>query len=60
MGVIKKSEIRGYMLDGKILCAKCTSDLQKNLAQEDQILMTNKNMDDKENLYFCDECRKRL
>jgi hypothetical protein len=31
-----------------------------SLAQEDQILLTDKNMDDKENLYFCDEYKKRL
>jgi hypothetical protein len=60
MGVIKKSEIRGYLIDGKLLCGKCTADVQKDWASEEQILLANKNLDDKENLYFCDECKKRL
>ena len=57
MGVIKKEDVVGYWVDDKLLCIKCAEG-KENLTQ-DKIVTTDE-VENEENLYFCDHCHEEL
>ena len=56
----KADEIRGYRWkDGTIVCTKCVTDEERKDLKEDEIL-TDHDVDDEDEMYFCDRCKKGL
>jgi uncharacterized protein with PIN domain len=58
MAHIKGEDVRGYEVEGKILCSDCMGKDALTEIVEDQIL-TESEMEE-EDFYFCDECKKQL
>lgn len=60
MGKISKEEIAGIWDDvGNVVCADCVPDEVWTYMTEDQIISRD-NVDNGDDLYFCDECREQL
>lgn len=58
MGIVKMEEIKGVKLDdGRILCVKHMGEPSEY--KEDDFIME-REIEETEDLYFCDECKKSL
>ena len=59
MGVIKQEDIRGYYIDGSLVCSDCITDEERNrdFALTDLVTADDVDGDD---YYFCDRCNKTL
>jgi hypothetical protein len=60
MGIIKKEEIRGYRTGSEIVCLECITDQDQNQIDEESSYIMNSEVDDSDDLYFCDRCKKQL
>ena len=60
MAIIKKEDIRGYHIDGRLICPGCTTEDDLKSLKEDELLMDDHLKRSDEVLYFCDECKKLL
>ena len=59
MGKIKSDDIRGIYIEDLIVCDKCcTAEDRSGMKEKD--IITNKMVDETDNMYFCDRCKKRL
>ena len=60
MGIVNSDEIRGVCIGGVVLCVDCSvKDKSFDDAQEDNLILE-KDIENEDKIYFCDECKKRL
>jgi hypothetical protein len=60
MGYYKLDEIAAIRDDqGKMSCMECATKEELAELTEDQIV-TDKEVEDEENFFFCDDCKKRI
>jgi len=59
MGIIKKEEIRGYRFENEIVCPDCATDAELKDLNEDEIITDNE-IENGDEMYFCDRCKKEL
>ena len=60
MGIIKREDIAGVSVDGRIICLDCLSDEEFFAAKEDDMILLEDVNNSDDDLYFCDDCHKRL
>jgi len=58
MGKISEEEIRGYNLEGKIVCLDCIEGVEKAEIKEFDILTAD--VVENEDYHFCDRCHEQL
>lgn len=59
MGVYKEDEIAALSLERGIVCQKCATREDWNNATEDEIISQD-DVEKGDEIYFCDDCKKRL
>lgn len=60
MGIIKYEDIRGYRTDSGIVCCECVGDERLKDITEDEVVTENEVEGGFDDLWFCDDCKKRL
>jgi uncharacterized protein with PIN domain len=61
MGIIKEEEIAGYHLntDASVVCKGCITAEEVSAITEEEII-PQKEVDDSDDFYFCNRCKKLL
>jgi hypothetical protein len=59
MAHIASDEIRGYEVGGKCYCSNCDRHIDTSKLTYNQVI-TDDQLDDSDDLYFCDECHEQL
>ena len=57
MGVIKLDEIVAAWVENELVCAECLGDGETDDVEK---IVTQDELDNSEDLYFCDRCKKRI
>ena len=60
MSFISYEKIRGYEVDGKMLCPDCAEKVNLDSIKETDIITEHRVEEGDEGYYFCDSCDKRL
>jgi len=58
MGIVKRDEIRGYLIESEVVCLDCASEKETNDIKGDRVLT--EDVVDGDDLYFCDRCQNEL
>jgi len=59
MSIIKTDDIAGARLENLLVCSDCITDEEWTGLKEEEIV-TRREVDDSEDLFFCDRCEERL
>jgi hypothetical protein len=60
MANFDNDSIRGYRIEGEIVCANCATDKEQNAAEQDDIITDSDIENDDAHTYFCDRDKKQL
>ncbi len=59
MSKVNVEDIKGYWIDGAVVCLECVTDEEEVLAKESDLIL-DKDLEDEDVILFCDRCGKRL